>query len=167
MQVAHVVRELEASVSSWVRTQGAGPFYRAHFQIDGHRYRGQPHRVNLHVAVGFLGSTIIELAQPADDAPSLFREVLNQRGEGLHHFWLHTDDFDGELTRYARADCPTVGSGIIPGLGRNAFVDTTRSLGCFVELLEISDPIWSILEQFRDAHLGWRGEDPLRPYPAF
>lgn len=166
LQVAHVVRDIEASVHDWVRTQGAGPFFGAQMQFDGHTYRGQPHRVNLHIAVGCLGSTIIELAQPADDAPSLFSEVLAQRGPGLHHYWIHSNDFDATLARYAQSGCPYVGGGPLPGIGRGAYVDTTSLLGCFVELLEMNDRIWEFLEQFRTAHQGWRGERPLRPYPA-
>ncbi len=48
-----------------------------------------------------------------------------------------------------------------------AMVDTSAKLGCFVELIELNDTGWLLLEQMRAAHLGWDGREPLRPYPAF
>ena len=167
LQVCHVVHDIERHLDTWVRTFGAGPFFRATFQIDGHTYRGQPHRVNVHVAVGCLGSTIIELSQPADDAPSLFREVLDRRGEGLHHYWIQAPSFDDEIARYASAGCEYVGGGPLPRIGRGAFVDTTPTLGCFTELIELNDLGWSLLDQIHASHLAWDGRDPIRPYPAF
>ena len=167
LQVCHVVHDIEKHVNTWVRTFGAGPFFRATFQIDGHTYRGQPHRVNLHVAVGCVGSTIVELSQPADDAPSLFREVLESRGEGLHHYWIQAPSFDDEIARYAAAGCEYVGGGDLPRMGRGAFVDTTRTLGCFTEPLELNHMGWSLLDQMHVAHLTWDGLDRIRPYPAF
>ena len=68
------MRDVEASAARWTRDFGAGPFFRATFAIDGHTYRGQPHRVNVDVAVGFMGSTIVELTSPVDDAPSPFTD---------------------------------------------------------------------------------------------
>ena len=166
MQVCHVTRTLEARIAEWVSVHGAGPFFCATFVIDGHTYRGEPHRVNLQVAIGCLGSTVIELAQPADDAPSPFREVLDRRGEGLHHYWIQADDFDAELARYAGAGCPLVSGGEITGIGRSAFVDTTPLLGCFTELIELNDTGWTVLEEIRAAHLTWNGRNPVRPYPS-
>ena len=167
LQVCHVVRDVRPHVDRWVRTLNAGPFFCATFEIDGHTYRGKLHRVNVHVAVGFLGSTCIELAQPVDEAPSVFREVLDSRGEGLHHYWMMTDDYDAELARFAAAGCDFVGGGELPRIGRGAFVDATRTLGCFVELIELNDLGWSLLQQMQAAHLAWDGRDPMRPYPAF
>jgi hypothetical protein len=167
LQVCHVVHDVEAHVDAWVRTFGAGPFFRATFQIDGHTYRGQPHRVNVHVAVGCIGSTIIELTQPADDAPSPFREVLECRGEGLHHYWIQAPSFDEEIARLGRGGCEYVSGGPLPRIGRAALIDTTRTLGCFTELIELNGLGWSLLDQIQVAHLGWDGRDPMRPYPAF
>ncbi len=167
MQVCHVVRDVEASASRWIGDFGAGPFFRAAFAIDGHTYRGKSHRVNVDVAVGFMGSTIVELTRPVEDAPSPFTEVLNARGEGLHHYWLQVDDFDAALAQHAVAGHTLVTGGSLPGLGRAAMVDTSAKLGCFVELIELNDTGWGLLEQMRTAHAGWDGRDPLRPYPAF
>ncbi len=167
LQVCHVVRDVEASAARWVRDFGAGPFFRATFAIDGHTYRGQPHRVNVDVAVGFMGSSIVELTRPVEDAPSPFTEVLNARGEGLHHYWLQVDDFDAALVRHAGAGHALVTAGPLPGIGRAAMVDTSAKLGCFVELIELNDTGWRLMEQMHATHLGWDGRDPLRPYPAF
>jgi hypothetical protein len=167
LQVAHVVRDLDAAVARWVHDFGAGPFFVAQFNFGEQVYRGQAARVHVTVALGCLGSTLIELARPDDSEPSIFNEVLERRGEGLHHYWLHCDDFDGEIARYTAAGCPLVAHGPIPGIGRGAYMDTTTLLGCYVELLELRPELWRVLDTIRAAHLNWDGSEPMRAYPKF
>ena len=167
LQVAHVVRNVESSIERWVKTFEAGPFFVAPFVFDGQSYRGQPAKTNITAAIGCMGTTIIELAQPNDASPSIFNEVLQQRGEGLHHYWLHAHDFDGEIKRYQALGCPLIGYGDLPGIGRGAFVDTSAHLGCFVELLDLVPKMWDILEHVLEAHQHWDGRDPIRQYPSF
>lgn len=167
MQVAHVVRNIPSAVPRWVEGFGAGPFFVAPFRFDDHMFRGQRVSTNMTAAIGCLGSTIIELAQPNDALPSIFNEVLLERGEGLHHYWLKSDDLNVEIARYQQAGCELIGYGDMPGVGRGAYIDTSKQLGCFVELLELTPKIWDILDFVRDAHQRWDGRDAIRPYPSF
>ena len=166
LQIAHVVRDLEKAVAHWTDTLGAGPFYVARFRVDDHLYRGRVGGFDATIAVGYLGDTIIELICSNNAEPSVFNEVLERRGEGLHHYWLAADDLNAEMARYEAAGCPMIAYGDIPGVTRSAMMDTSALLGCYVELQEIAPGIQAVLAQMQAAHANWDGSDPVRPYPG-
>jgi Glyoxalase/Bleomycin resistance protein/Dioxygenase superfamily len=65
MQIAYVVRDIEASVNEWTRSLGVGPwFYAEHFALTNYRYRGRPTAGPvISVAQTYHGMTQIELIQ--------------------------------------------------------------------------------------------------------
>jgi hypothetical protein len=166
VQVCHVVHDLDAAMSQWTNLYGAGPFYAAEFRVEGQHYRSRPSTTHVRVGVSFCGPVNIELLQPLGNGPSIFHEVLSERGEGLHHFWRHSDDFDADLARYASHGCPVVAGGLWPGVGRTAFVDTRQAIGAYTEVLAVGDSVYALLERIRSIHRGWDGADPVRPYSA-
>lgn len=165
MQLCQVTRDRDRSIASWIELQGAGPFFVAHFRLEGHHHRGRPVTAESRIGLGFCGALLIEIAQPLGPGPSIFHEVLETRGEALHHVWKASRSFDAEVERYAARGCPVVAGGPIPGMGRQVFVDTTERCGVFTELLELDDWVYQALEIMRSAHERWDGRDPLRPYP--
>jgi catechol 2,3-dioxygenase-like lactoylglutathione lyase family enzyme len=166
-QVCYVVRDLERAVKTWTELYRAGPFYVADFRLEeGQQYRGRPTVLDVRVAVGYCGSLNIELLQPRHPAPSIFHEILDTRGEGIHHFWLRGTDLDAEIARFAALGCPVVAGGEVAGFGRSYFVDTLSLLGVFTELQELRDAVYLALEGMHRAHVQWDGKtDPVRPYP--
>jgi catechol 2,3-dioxygenase-like lactoylglutathione lyase family enzyme len=167
-QVCYVVRDLDRAIATWVRMYRAGPFYVADFRLEeGQYYRGQPTLLDVRVAVGYSGSLNIELLQPRHPGPSIFHEILDTRGEGMHHFWRRCADLDAEIARFEALGCPVVAGGPVPGIGRSYFVDTLSTLGVFTELQELSDAVYVALDGMHREHLIWDGKtDPVRPYPA-
>lgn len=166
-QVCYVVRDLDRAIDTWTRIFRAGPFYVADFKLDqGQFYRGRPTTLDVRVAVGYSGSLNIELLQPRHRAPSVFHEILDSRGEGIHHFWWRCDDLDAEIARFAALGFPVIAGGLVPGIGRSYFVDTLSSLGVFTELQELSNAVYIALDQMHREHLRWDGQtQPVRPYP--
>jgi hypothetical protein len=167
LQVAHVVSDLQAAISHWTRTLRAGPFFVARFCVENQHYRGHRITTDIMAAIGYLGSTMIEIIQPNDPQPSIFNEVLQHSGPGLHHYWLRCEDFDAELARYEAAGCARIGGGDIPDMGRAAYMDTRDQLGFFVELCEFSPKMDALFDRMKKAHLAWDGRDPARPYPDY
>jgi hypothetical protein len=166
-QVCYVVRDLDAAMAKWIRLYGAGPFFTADFKIDGHEYRGQPAKVDVRVGLAYSSSLNIELLQPMQPAPSIYHEILDTRGEGIHHFWRRSRDFDAQIAHFVAAGCPVVAGGLIPGIGKSYFVDTLSTLGVFTEIQELSDAVYVALDEMHQAHLTWDGHtDPIRPYPT-
>ena len=165
VQLCQVTRDRDRCIHDWIELQNTGPFFVADFRLDGHHYRGRPVTAESRVGLAFCGPVLIELAQPLGPGPSIFHELLETRGEALHHVWKASQDFDADIARYAARGCPVVGGGPIPGMGRQVFVDTRVQCGVFTELLELADWVYGAIHTMQQAHLHWDGREPVRPYP--
>jgi len=165
LQLCQVTHDRDRSIADWVGLYGAGPFFVADFRLEGHHYRGQPVVAETRVGLAFCGSLLIEIAQPLGTGPSIFHEVLVGGGNAIHHVWKAADDYDAEIARFAAEGCHVVAGGPIPGMGRQAFIDTRARTGCFTELLELTGWVYGALDYMRRAHETWDGADPVRPYP--
>jgi len=102
-QVACVVRDLRASMEAYHRALGWGPW-----QVYEHKppvlhhteYRGRPAEFTMLGAEVQAGPIVFELLQPLE-GPSIYRDWLDERGEGLHHVAVmrHTPEEATETKR--------------------------------------------------------------------
>ena len=104
-------------------------------------YRGT--RVSFAADFGYveLGNTSLELIQPVGSEPSPYRDVLDERGESLHHLAYVIPSIAERLStaRQANAAVSIVLDGKIPG-GQGRFVYVEGLVhGALVELLEFSE----------------------------
>jgi hypothetical protein len=166
VQIGYLVEDIDLAVARWLDQTNTGPFFRARFDLTGQTFRGEPVASAIEAALGYRDDVLIELVQSVDTAPSVFNELMRQRGPGIHHVMLATADMDADLQRHEAGGNPVVASGFTPGFGRAAFVDTVAEFGHFVEYGEWSDPVLAVIDGFREAHRGWDRNDPVRPYPA-
>lgn len=168
-QAAYVVFDLEAAIDAWARTLGAGPFFVFDSPVDDKIYRGKPGSDTNLAAMGFLGGTNIEIFQPVNDAPSMYREVLETTGEGAHHVIprmrpMTDEDFDRACAGYEALGLELSTSGTVPGVGRIAFYDARDRIGQFIEVIQLSRETYPVMDLMHDAHVDWDGKDPLRPF---
>ncbi|MDB5394788.1 MAG: hypothetical protein JWM91_2294 [Rhodospirillales bacterium] len=166
IQHGYVVRDLEASLGYWVDTMRTGPFYVVDNALDGMTYRGQPTSVRWTTALGYRGSMLIEIIRQNDDSPSIYREHLDARGPGFHHFMLKTSDFDATLSRFERAGCPPAFGRMGSGEERFMYVDTVKPLGCFIELYDMMPGTLDLFRRIQSSHETWDGKDPIRPFSS-
>ena len=76
-QTAFIVPDLEAAIAHWARDMKAGPFFvLPHLLTPGQTYRGSESTADVTLAMGFAGHMMIELIQPLDDNPSVYRETI-------------------------------------------------------------------------------------------
>lgn len=162
---AYVVRDLDAAIAFWRTAGGAGPFFVGESALPEARciYRGAPSPLRTRFAFGVTGTMAIELVQQVDPGPSVFTEMLERRGEGLHHLKYATPSRDAEVARLtalgfdevARLD---LGGPVI------SFVDATDRFGVFMEVMDYDNwrtPHRALLR----AHADWDGRtDPVRPF---
>jgi len=170
-QFCNVVRDFEPAVEFWRSMIGAGPFFVAD-NVVRHDvvYRGAPTKARYTSCVGFSGSTQIELIRPDDDEPSVFKEILDARGEGFHHLRFPVrGSFEAELARFTDAGFKVAMQGITNGL-RAAYVDTLALNGGFIEIFEENEAMKSATQLMINEHRNWDGHtDPIRrraPAPA-
>lgn len=78
----------------------------------------------------------IELIQP-DEKPSAWRNILNERGEGLHHLAFQIKDSEGLTKTLVQKGWPEMQKGNYgSGTGMFTYIDSRKDLKLIIELLE-------------------------------
>jgi hypothetical protein len=162
-QLAFVVDDVVAEARRWAELFGAGPFMWSEAHIPDTVYRGQPVAIRAVMGIGMLDDQQIELIQPIDATPSVYREFLDAKGPGLHHvcFW---DDVDAAVGRMQRDGFTLVHHGLTVNGDAFAYL----SGPCAVPYVEVVDPeggSGSMARMFaglREMADGWDGSDPVR-----
>jgi len=166
-QTAYVCHDIRQKALQWSEAVGAGPFFvLGETQFSESFYRDEPSQERFVAAMGFMGATQIELIQPCGHGASIFGDVLQTRGEVLHHILprirpLSANDFDEERRRFGRAGVAEAFTGVSP-IGRVVLFDTQAALGCFTELLEVSAGMYAAVAAMYLAHRSWDGTRVVR-----
>ncbi len=167
-EICYVVHDVEKSARHWAQTVGAGPFYLIEPHDKARLYRGKPCNDPHKVALGMMGSTVIEFIQPLDDSPSIWREILDVKGEAVHHVFpdirpMAAGDYDRRFAAHQASGLAVALTGEVEGIGRHAFFDALDRMGCFIELLEVNERIWAFTLALHRAHQTFDGQRPIRP----
>jgi hypothetical protein len=165
IQMAYVVKDIRTAMAEWVSKLRVGPWFLLdRFTGEEPMYRGQPSKAEVSLAMAFAGHMNIELIQPNNDAPSVYREVIDAHGYGFHHWGLATSQFDRDVAGYRQAGHEIGFICRVPSGGRVAYLDTTRQLAGFVELIELGGAFEQVFGRFYRASIGWDGSEPVRSF---
>ena len=165
IQMAYVVEDIHQAMDLWVKKLNVGPW----FLIDRFtgvepRYRGKPTDNAITLAMSFAGHMNVELIQEKTKAPSVYRETIENRGYGFHHWGVAAKDFDRGVAEYQASGYELAFLARVPTGGRVAYMDTTRDLPGMVDLIELGAAFDEIFGRFYNATIGWDGKDPVRPF---
>ena len=165
-QTAFVVEDLQAAVDHWITNTGAGPFFvLPHFLVPGQTYRGEESQADITIAMGFAGHMLIELIQPLDDNPSVYRETIEHRGYGFHHFGLACVDVDAASRDYQQRGYAEAFRAAVPTGGEVVYLDNgSGPQWGFLELLPVTPGMDETFTRFWKASQGWDGSDPVRSF---
>ncbi len=165
MQMAYVVPDLRAAIDEWVKRLNVGPwFVLDHFTGVDPVYRGAPSKADITLAMSFAGHMNIELIQPNDDHPSVYRELIDRHGYGFHHWGIASADFAGDLKRHEALGMEVAFRLGVPTGGEVAYLDAKGALPGFVELIETSPGMERAFGGFYGAALTWDGSNPVRSF---
>jgi hypothetical protein len=165
IQTAYVVKDIHGAIHQWVEQCKVGPwFLLEHFTGVDASYRGKPSEADVAIAMSFAGHMMIELIQPNNNAPSVYREAIDQRGYGFHHWGLGSKDLDRDVEIYQKRGAELAFFARVPSGGRVAYMDTTAQLPGMVELIELGADLEPMFTGFYRASLGWDGKQPVRPF---
>ncbi len=167
MQTAYIVPNLDIAIDHWVSTLKIGPWFIARdFAMDDVQYRGQPSDMKISLALAYSGSMCFELIQQTNNVPSVYTEVIEQRGYGFHHWGISTNDFDGDRRRLEAMGAEMAFYGVVTPAdhSRAAYMNTLPMTGGMIELIEINPVVETIFSTFREASLNWDGSDPKRNF---
>ncbi len=150
-QVAYVVPEIASAEDWFQRTLGVRGFTRladVHLAA-GCEYRGQPSDCLLHLSLGSLGDTQVELIESVR-GESIYTEHLRDRGPGLHHVAFLVPDFDAVLEGMARGQIPLASRGALgPGM-RFAYFDCQGPGFSLVEILDFDRATRDFMSTLRE-----------------
>ncbi len=165
IQMAYVVEDIHRAIDKWAGQLKVGPwFLLEHFTGVDASYRGQASEADVAIAMSFAGHMMIELIQPNNHAASVYRETIDQRGYGFHHWGVGSRDFDRDVETFRKRGAELAYFLRVPSGGRVAYMDTTAELPGMVELIELGADFEPIFTRFYRASLGWDGKDPVRPF---
>lgn len=163
IQTAFTVPDLASAMHDWTELYGIGPW----FVIDSFRgddpiYRGQPCEAEVRIGFAFSGSMMIELIQPKDDKPSVYKEAIDRTGYGFHHFGIGSPHFDASMKEYQDGGYAQAFSARAPTGDRLCYFDMQGKAPGFIEVIEVSDGCEAFFTAMYRAAIGWKGERPVR-----
>ena len=98
-------------------------------------FNGEPCPARAKLAFFHVGETLdIELIEP-DETPSVWRNVLNEKGEGVHHIAFVVNSMKEKILALEGNGMKLLQRGEYTG-GRYAYIDCVDQLKTIVELLE-------------------------------
>lgn len=165
IQMSYVVEDIHAGMDHWVRKIGVGPwFLLPQFTGVDPVYRGAPSQAEISIAMSFAGHMNIELIQMNNDVPSVYREHVERRGYGFHHFGIATRDFEHDVARYQAAGHELAFIAGVPSGGKVGYMDTTSVLPGYTELIELGASFDAVFGRFYRESIAWDGTDPVRSF---
>lgn len=164
IQMAYVVTDIQAAMRHWIDDLKVGPWFLLdHFTGVDPVYRGAPSRADVSIAMAFAGHMLIELIQPNDDHPSVYRELLDRSGAGFHHFGIASTDIDGDVAALEAKGYTLAFRCGVPTGGEVAYMDGGADRPGYIEYIEATAGMDATFTGFFRAARGWDGSDPIRP----
>ncbi len=164
IQIAFTVPDIHTAMSTWVDDLGVGPWFLVE-SLTGEDplYRGKPTEAAYALASAYTGDMQIELCQMNDDHPSAFREWVDERGYGLHHIAIGSDDPQADIEHYARKGYETVFSCKPPFGGPPIVFMSPGTAGmAMIEITPMGEPVKEFHAMSRAVSADWDGTDPVR-----
>lgn len=138
-QVGFIVRDIEASARTFCALLGCDMptiHQTAAYAVTETTFHGQPSEATAKLAFFDAGQMQIELIQP-DELPSVWRNHLNEKGEGVHHIAFKVRDTGETVQRLAEQGIPMVQQGLYSGRdGVYTYLDSEPQIGVMLELLQ-------------------------------
>jgi methylmalonyl-CoA/ethylmalonyl-CoA epimerase len=142
VQVGLVVRDIDRTMAMLSELFGMGPFRTLDWppadRADLKRfYRGKPGNYTSRMAWADLGPIELELIQPLE-GESIFRDYLEEHGEGIHHLKFLVAELEPVIEYLAGfgIEVSLRGEGLRPGT-EWAFFGTESQMGFGIEIMNV------------------------------
>jgi hypothetical protein len=136
-QIAVVVRDLKKALENYWNTLGIGPWNIYTFAppaLTEPMIRGKPVPYSMRLALAEVGPLQYELIEPLE-GPSIYKEFLASKGEGLHHFQSTSYEVSDMLAEFKKLGIDVLMSGKFGG-GEFYYMDTEPILGTIYEIVK-------------------------------
>jgi hypothetical protein len=165
MQIAYTVKDIRAAIDWWIKDGRTGPWFLLDsFTGPEQRYRGEPTQADVALAMSFAGHMNIELFQPRDNRPSVYRETIQTRGYGFHHVGIAMEDVEAARKEYhGRGYHDALWTPVASG-GTVYYMGEGPDAPGFVELIPATEGMDEMFTRYWKASVDWYGRDPIRPF---
>ncbi|MCB1632880.1 MAG: VOC family protein, partial [Pseudomonadales bacterium] len=163
-QVGYVTPDLLRSMAFFIEKAGIGPWFVAqNVPVETCTYRGAPLKLEMSIALANSGDMQIELIQQMNDAPSIYREWLDQHpnGDVPHHYSSWSPRYDEVCAKARALGYEAVQEGR-SGYGPFVYFQHPENPSFIYEVTEFTPPRRRMFENIAAASVGWDGERPLR-----
>jgi catechol 2,3-dioxygenase-like lactoylglutathione lyase family enzyme len=142
-QIAFVVKDMGAAQKFFNEKMGVQRFLvldKFSQSVTDKMYHGKPANSQFKIALAYSGETQLELCQHIS-GDTIYKDFLDQRGEGLHHLGFFMDDkqkHDKALADLIAQGYPVLMSGRLGEL-TFTYLDTEAAIGSIMELVYIDE----------------------------
>ncbi len=165
VQTAYVVKDIRAAIDWWVKDGKAGRSSCSTVSpAPNSANRGEPTQADVAIAMGFAGHMMIELIQPRDDRPSVYRETIRARGHGFHHLGIAFEDVEAARSEYHGRGYHVAFSAPVPSGGTVYYMGDGPDAPGFIELIPATQGMDEMFTKYWKASVDWDGRNPVRPF---
>jgi hypothetical protein len=166
-QMAYCVPNARETALHYATTLGAGPF--AYFPDRAGTYllRGERVEARFSVALGFIGKTEIEILEPVGGTRSIFSELLDRNGPGLHHICFFTDDIDAYEARLTGDGYSPCWTGAAPEAQWFRYFERPGTAAPFIEVAQNAPGRDALHRRIYEWSLQADRGEPVRDYASF
>lgn len=164
-QLAFVVRDIDEAMKYWAKTLGVGPFFvKRKIEFADYIYRGKVSKSpRISIALANSGYIQIELIEQHDDAPSIYKEYLENSVGGLQHVssWVTTAELHQKKTELLELGYSIAQECTIPSSGvQLVYFSTENSSANFIfEIADLMEPDqYSRVQGIKSAYEQWDAE---------
>jgi methylmalonyl-CoA/ethylmalonyl-CoA epimerase len=125
-QIGIVVKDIETTMKFYEKMFGIEPFPTVESYVNS---------AKLKIVLFQLGEVQIELIQVVE-GESIHSRFLEEKGEGLHHLGFFVKDIEKELARLEKEGIKVLEMGEVLGTVKFAYLDTEKTLGVVLELIQ-------------------------------
>jgi Glyoxalase/Bleomycin resistance protein/Dioxygenase superfamily len=151
-QIAYMVDNIDESIANWNKEAGVGPFLvtRNVVPLSNAFYRGEKARTTrVNIAFAYVGDMQLELIELIGDTPGLYKEALDRKQYGVHHYAVLVDDFPKAYNWALDNGYDAVIDAGVDGLARMSYVEN-KDAGIILEIIEwnpLTRPYFNGLEE--------------------
>lgn len=139
-QLGIIVADLETAVQEYSSLLNIRPWYRAKIVRKEILYQETPIQLDLDIALGYSHGLQFELIQVLKGEDNVYTDLIQTRGQGLHHIGFMVSDIALKMDSFERAGLKRIQHGTFETKGgtitRFAYYDTMEKLGYITELIQ-------------------------------
>ena len=167
IQLAFVVKDLEAALRYWTETLKVGPFVVIEKSVGDRKvvHRGVETKMDMTLAFAYMGDVQIELIHQTNDAPSPYKEFTDSGREGLHHVAYWPEDFEGACGYLESSGFREICSIYMADGNRNvAYYCAPDFIGAMVEIVPMTPARATYFGRIQRLCANWDGTRPVRRF---